>query len=320
MNITEFSALAAEKMEKYLREEMQEDVAVRAEEVMKLNDRRLYGLCFEKGDEPMPTYYLNDLFERYLRGADPDELVRELAELYQSNRENGPVLAEELPDMHYRNIRRRAGLRLVGMDHNREYLKTVPFKDVGNGYALICDVQIKASDGGLFSTVVTNDIAQQYGYDMEKLFKAALDNAWKSNAALLRGARELSFGYETENGQETCYVLTTDRQRFGAAALFYPGTQAMIAHVLGEDYIAIPSSLHEFIILRESSVPDPQQINHLVREANSTIVGPDEVLSENILKYSKSTGKLSLLTESEEMLPETEDFICGTLEEQACAG
>lgn len=320
MNITEFSALAAEKMEKYLREEMQEDVAVRAEEVMKLNDRRLYGLCFEKGDEPTPTYYLNDLFERYLRGTDPEELVRELAEQYISNRENGPVPAEELPDMHYRNIRRRAGLRLVGMDHNREYLKTVPYRDVGNGYALICDVQIKASDGGLFSTVVNNDIAQQYSYDMEKLFKAALDNAWKSNAASLRGARELSFGYETESGQETCYVLTTDRQRFGAAALFYPGTQAMIAHVLGEDYIAIPSSLHEFIILRESSVPDPRQINQLVREANSTIVGPDEVLSENVLKYSKRTGKLSLLAEAEEMLPEEEDFICGAFEEQACAG
>ena len=78
----------------------------------------------------------------------------------------------------------------------------------------------------------------------------------------------------------------------GAAALFYPGTQAMIAHVLDEDYLAIPSSLHEFIIIRASRIQDMAHLQKMVYEANRRIVSPEDVLSDNVLRYSKGTGKL----------------------------
>ncbi len=295
MNNADLNVLAAEKLEAYLREEMREDVDVCPEEVMKINDQHLYGLSIMKGEGPAPTFYVNDMFRMVEHGADMDVLVRNLAEAYLAGRNRGPRPAEDLPSMEFRTIKRKVGLRLVGKDYNREYLKTVPYKDVGNGYALICDVQIKASDGGVFSTVVTNEAVEQYHYDMEKLFGTAMENAWKTNAASLRNAHELICGDDAGDGEDTCYILTTDRERFGAAALFYPGTQAMIAHVLKEDYIAIPSSLHEFIIVRASRVPDLQHMKQMVREANSTIVAPDEVLSDNLLRYSTSTKELSPL-------------------------
>ena len=321
MNITEFTELAAEKVEQYLREEMQVDDVVQTEEVRKINDQCLHGLSIEKKGAPfkgdaVPTYYLEEMHDAFLRGADMDVLVQGLAKAYINTLNFGPIPAEEIPDMEYRTIRRRVGLRLVGKDYNKEFLKTVPYKDVGNGYALLCDVQMKASDGGLFGTLVTNEMAEEYHYDMDKLFRDALDNAWKSKSATLRGAGELmrmcaegpgeageAGGYASEEAEpddrETCYVLTTEMPRYGAAALFYPGTQAMIAHVLGEDYVAIPSSLHEFMIVRASQIEDPGFLQQLVREANCTVVGPDEVLSDNILKYSRDTGQLSLLTEDD---------------------
>ena len=150
----------------------------------------------------------------------------------------------------------------------------------------------------MFSTVVTNSIAEEYGYDMDELFEAALENAWRSNAASLNPASRLvdpADEADEADEQESCYVLNTNRERFGAAALFYPGTQAMIAHVLGEDYIAIPSSLHEFIIIRSSQVKDPGHIQSMVVEANRRIVCPEDVLSDNVLYYSKGKGELSLL-------------------------
>ena len=318
MNITEFTALAAEKVEQYLREEMQEEVVVQTEEVRKINDQCLHGLSIEKKGAPfegdaVPTYYVEEMYHAFLSGADMDDLVQGLAKAYINTCSFGPIPVEKIPDMEYRTIRHRVGLRLVGKDYNKEFLKTVPYKDVGNGYALLCDVKMKASDGGLFGTLVTNDMAEEYHYDIDRLFRDALDNAWKSKSAILRGVNELTRQYAEESGgaemclseetepddRETCYVLTTDRPRYGAAALFYPGTQAMIAHVLGEDYVAIPSSLHEFMIVRASKVGDPGFLQQLVREANCTVVGPDEVLSDNILKYSRETGQLSLLTEDD---------------------
>ena len=338
MNITEFTALAAERVEQYLRDEMQEDVVVKIEEVRKINDQCLHGLSIQKKDarregEAVPTYYMEEMHHAFLCGVDMDDLVQGLAKAYINTLSFGPIPAEEIPDMEYKNIRRRVGLRLVGKDYNKAFLKTVPFKDVGNGYALLCDIQMRASDGGLFGTLVTNDMAEEYQYDMDKLFQDAMDNAWRSKSATLRGAGELMRMYEGDTGEEdslsekaepddreTCYVLTTERPRYGAAALFYPGTQAMIAHVLGEDYVAIPSSLHEFMIVRASQIEDPGFLQQLVREANRTVVGPDEVLSDNILKYSRETGQLSLLAEDDVLSTCVEDRLMHELSGQTWSG
>ena len=295
MNIKEFTALAAEEVLKRLREEGDDVTSVKTAEVMKINDQIMYGLTFHTGEDPAPTFYLNGMFDLYNAGEDMDSLLKQLVWAYRDGMAEAPV-PEELPDMEFSKAKAKAGLRLVGKEYNKEYLKTVPYRDVGNGYALICDLQVGASDGGVFSTVVTNGLAEDYGYDMEELFEAALENAWRSNAASLNSASRLmdfAEGPEQTGEKETCYVLTTNRERYGAAALFYPGTQAMIAHVLEEDYVAIPSSLHEFIIIRASQVKDPEHLQRLVYEANHRIVCPEDVLSDNMLRYSRDTGALT---------------------------
>ena len=62
--------------------------------------------------------------------------------------------------------------------------------------------------------------------------------------------------------------------------------------MLDEDYLAIPSSLHEFIIIRASRIQDMAHLQKMVYEANRRIVSPEDVLSDNVLRYSKGTGKL----------------------------
>ena len=301
MNINEFTAFAAEEVLSRIPEEVRDSVSVQTAEVLKVNDQIMHGLAFHRGEEPAPTFYLDDLFERYRHGADPKEILQELADTYIDCYADADAFGEEMPvpveipDLQYKNIRRKTGVRLLGMDYNRRYLETVPYRDVGNGYALISEVQIKASDGGLFSTVITKAMAEEYAYDMESVFDTALERAWRTNAASFIPAEDAISGEGRYDKSESVWVLSTSRQRFGAVALFYPGTQAMIADVLEESYIAIPSSLHEFIIIRESTAIDTAHLQRLVREANQTIVSPEDVLSDNILRYCKSRRVLQKL-------------------------
>ena len=295
MNIKEFTALAAEEVLSCLRENGVDEVSVQTTQLMKMNDQQLYGLTFQRNDDPAPTYYLNEMFRAYSSGENPENLFRCLAAAYLHDRLNGPT-PEEIPDLEYRKVKSKTGVRLLGKDYNEQYLQTVPHKDVGNGFALICEVQIGASDGGLFSTIVTKSMAEEYDYDMDQLFKIALENAWRTNPASLR---PISGMLGEAGGPESCYVLTTRRQMYGAAALFYPGTQSMVAETLGEDFFAIPSSVHEFIIIGESQVEDPETLRHMVIEANHIVVAPEDVLSDNLLYYSKSTGNLSLVLPEE---------------------
>ena len=314
MNIKEFTAHAAEEVLEYLPDDLRERVSVEETEVMKVNDQVLHGLAFHRGDEPAPTFYLDDLFRLYQDGACVGELLRDMAETYTESYARGEFSAEararleggvpfpvEIPDLSYDKVKQKVGVRLLGMDYNRKFLKTVPFRDVGNGYALIADAQIGASDGGVFSTVITNRMAEEYDYDMDVIFNSALDNAWRTNAAMFTPAEEVMGGDDWPEGETSCWLLTTNRPRCGAAALFYPGTQTMIADVLDEDYFAIPSSLHEFIIVRARVVTDPSHLCRLVKEANRTIVCQEDILSDSLLYYSKSTGAMS------RVLPEEND-------------
>ena len=57
-----------------------------------------------------------------------------------------------------------------------------------------------------------------------------------------------------------------------------------------------------------------------MREANCTVVGPDEVLSDNILKYSRDTGQLSLLTEDDVFPACVEDRLMQELSERTWDG
>ena len=295
MNINEFSALAAEEVLKCLREEGEDQVTIQTTQLMKMNDQVLHGLTFQKGEDPAPTYYLDEMFSAYTAGVEAEELFPGLARAYQDNLANGPM-PTEIPNLEYRRVRHKVGVRLLGMDYNSQFLKTVPYREVGNGYALVCEVHVGSTGGGRFSTIVTKDMADEYGYKMDELFDTALETAWKTHAASFDPINKL---LDPEDEEETCFVLSTNRQMYGAAALFYPGTQNMIAHILNEGYYAIPSSLHEFIIMRESQVPDPERLRQMVIEANRTVVRPEEVLSDNLLYYSKSTGDLSQVLPAE---------------------
>ena len=221
MNINDFTAQAAEEIVRYLPEHVRRDVSVETTEVMKINDQIMHGLVFHSGDEPAPAYYLDELYELYLHGESVEDLLRGLAQAYvetyaaENSNETGvsypslPVPAE-IPDLSSRAVGRKAGVRLLSKEYNREFLKTVPYRDVGNDYALIADIQIKASDGGVFSTVITNSMAEEYNYDMGTIFDAALENAWRSNAASLRGASELTDGAAEEDGKEISYTIKQD--------------------------------------------------------------------------------------------------------------
>ena len=85
-------------------------------------------------------------------------------------------------------------------------------------------------------------------------------------------------GYTVTNLQTFFHTLT-----YGAAALFLPGIIERIHERLGESFFAIPSSIHEFLIIPESSGVTMSVLNSMCREANQTVVRYNEILSDNVL-------------------------------------
>ena len=66
-------------------------------------------------------------------------------------------------------------------------------------------------------------------------------------------------------------------------SLFMPDVIDQIHGRLGQSFFAIPSSVHEFIIIPESSGMTMAALNNMCREANATVVRYNEILSDNVL-------------------------------------
>lgn len=95
--------------------------------------------------------------------------------------------------------------------------------------------------------------------------------------------------------QEDCfpeiYVLINRESLFGASVILYPDYLRKLAERMGTDLYVLPSSIHEVIAVTTSGM-EPSDLQDLVKTVNGTgwAVRPNEVLSNNVYRYSRDGG------------------------------
>lgn len=213
-------------------------------------------------------------------------------------------------DMNWKTIKDKLCVRLLEIERNKELLSNVPYADVGNGLALAVDIDLPDNSDGEDRVVITKAMARQLDVDEETLLSAAMRNAAIIDPPVFVNMSIALFGSERKNllnrteplqasEIDNMYVLTTETEKMGASALFYLGIKERVGDILGRGYYILPSSVHEIIIVPESTYTDEKNLCNLVKEANSTIVEPPEVLSDNVFHYNKETKSISVVTVDE---------------------
>ncbi|MBR0373509.1 MAG: hypothetical protein IJH91_03140 [Mogibacterium sp.] len=269
-------------------------VTVRPQEITKANDQKLYGICFQReGSLSAPTYYVDDFFDLYLQGTPMQELMERLYKTYRAGPAVSPVLADaELPP--YNKVKKQFTLRLLEKARNELFLENVPYREVGNGLVLVCDISFFSEEDGIYKTTINQDIVDKEGYDVDRMFRDALRNAPRIDPPRMMG-NDLEPEDDVAEGVYKMLCLTTRSGSFGAAALFYPGMLRELEHIVEESYFVLPVSLHELLILPQSAVEDPEFLISLAPSANARI-HPSEVLTDRILYYDRIAGELLTLT------------------------
>ncbi|OLR55392.1 hypothetical protein BHK98_04500 [Hornefia porci] len=306
MNSTEFCREMMNKIPEFIPMDARAGLELSMQEVVKVNDQVLHGLVFrQETRNAAPTFYLDDAYRDHERGMSMDLIADNIAKAYMETKDMGPVSMERMPmEMPYESIREQITMRLVEVKRNRQFLQDRPCMNVGHGLAVALDIQISDENGaGLVS--ITNDLMEHNGYDRRELFENAMADAWRNAPPTLRDMQSSLFGIGGDNildntgsvaseDKAMMYVLSNSECRYGAAAMFYPGMQEKIAESLGEGYYALPSSLHEYLIILESFGLDPAELTKMVREANRNegVVSPKDVLSDQVLHYDREAKHL----------------------------
>lgn len=138
-------------------------------------------------------------------------------------------------------------------------------------------------------TLVPVDIEDFGGMSKDSVYEQAMVN---TNLTMKEPIRKIQIGSAIGYGYD-----------FGATAVVTDRT-AQILCGKSSNFILIPSSVHEFIILEDTGEHCVEYLLQMLRDTNknSNIVKPNEVLSNNLYYYDGDTGKCSILEVSDEIV------------------
>ena len=302
MDIKEFTNIIKEELPDFLPDDVYEDLTIDDVEVAKMNDQKLHGLTFRpKGSDAAPTLYIDDLYERHQNGEDLGFLLIDLANRYEEAR-HAPVPPDI--DISWEKVMDNLSFRLLEKRRNTDFLANMPYADVGNGLALIVDINMPGDRNGDWRIAVNHGVMEALGVDKETLFFKAMDDVLVNDPPVLSDMTQALFSPDKENLLDRSdpidpsdlggmYVLTTESGNLGASALFYPDVQEKAAELMGSGYYVLPSSVHECILVPDTAGHNEKDLCAMVKEANRTVVEPKDVLSDNVYHFDKDSRQLT---------------------------
>lgn len=307
MTKSDFLQYAVKNLKAHLPEDLADaeisDVAV------KKNGEELHGIMIGKEDGIWPIIYMDAAFEEHSKGRSLYEILEEAAKTLE--RALGWDARKSMePLLQYENAREEIFLSMCDPDMNREMLQTCPSMRVGELRAVF-RANVPTVEGEQASMLITDDLMRAWDITYEELCQDALNNEIEKRPPQLWSLSDIASSpfSDPENLYESMadgegaafeeqqiYVLTNSNREFGASVLAREDVLKRVGEITGGDYIVLPSSIHEVIIVPASfehqNGDDAALLEDMVKEVNESVVLPQERLSYKVQHYDAQKNVL----------------------------
>ena len=291
MNFDEFKKEVEAVVKDYLPDEYK-DAKVSIANVSKI------GMTYDsltvrpEGQVASPAANLNAFFEDYEDGKPFDEVMDDIADVLQTQAPEHMKNMSWLLD--YDQAKDHLFIRVSNAEKNEELISKAPHKMVDD-LVITCHIAVDQGPNGMASTVVNNDLMEHYGISEETLFKDAMEKAPEVMPVKIDSMYNVISGMMPEvmaddmlpdapaPGMTDMMIVTNQAMVNGASALFYPGVMDDISEKMGGNFVMLPSSTNEVIIVPDRG--DYQMLEHMVKDINSGCVDPKEQLSDHVYHY-----------------------------------
>ena len=266
--------------------------------VQKLNKNNgivLYGLTvLEDEINISATIYLEPYYEVY-EDTGMEYILDRLERVYEENKPEQSFDISKILD--YESIKENLRAKLINYELNREFLKEVPhrrFLDL----AIVAYIALEMEEEieGNATITVKNNLQQTWKVDTEELIDTALENI-RGDVVVANMSEyvDLSLFGDTENLFDI-YVLTNRLKLHGAVAMLQKDRLKQFSEELKKETLTIlPSSIHECLIINaEDEDKDTDELKEMVKEVNETVVSDQDILSNNVYIYNRTTDKITI--------------------------
>lgn len=329
MNFNEF----IEEIKTIVKEFLGKDVKIEVKTVLKNNGVKLTGLVIMEGENNCaPNIYLNHYYSQYQQGRYMRDIAYEISEYYEKNRIRTSLDISCFMD--FEKISDQICFRLINREKNRELLEEIPYipyldlaiifygvikeESIGNGSILIKNEHLKKWnvtakmlwDKAFKNTpklypgtiipmeeMIISMLHERIRKDMEKCVQKQLNTSVKVTDKMVEPIVKEALGDISKDVTELeMYVLSNREKYFGASSLLYENILKEFADHMKSDYYILPSSVHEVILVPVKDREDEkEQLANMVREVNCTELDTEDILSDGVYLFERSTGLVSRL-------------------------
>ena len=267
MNYTEFmNAMLCE-----IRGQVDAQVRTELYTVTKNNGTRRTGILFKQEDSNLaPTIYLEEFYQKYLKGQQVPDLADSICSIYQEIRVKKTCDYQNLFD--FNHVKEHIVYKLIRRDANEELLKQIPYEPFLD-LAVVYYIQIDNTRFGSAAIQIRNEHLRYWRVEMEEIRRLAEKNTPRIYPVQIRQIVRFM------------YVATNEQCSLGAAVMRYPDFREKVRGMIRGDFYILPSSIHEVILVPESFGLEPERMQEMVKEINQTGVAPEEVLSDSVYYF-----------------------------------
>jgi hypothetical protein len=274
-----------------------EGMSLQIHTALKNNGRERVGLTImDKRVNISPTIYLEEFYKQFQNGYTIQNITERILEVYHEVKFEHTWHVHTVKD--FEMMRSKIVYKLIHAKKNEVLLKSMPYIAYLD-FAIIFYILFEVDESGTATIPITHELTQLWGVSLDEIQQNAFCNAPTLLPASFKPMQivinELmgTNCVEGECIEDLMFVLTNSLRTFGAACILYDGILDKISEEIGENFYILPSSIHEMIIVPESSSPSRAHLDEMITEVNQTQVDEEEVLSDCVYYYDCKTKTLS---------------------------
>lgn len=300
MDFDEFKSTLMDLVSKEVEDRGLEDISLKLTTVDS-PDGMTERLMVSVGESKMSmAFRLKEIYRDVENGEDIDHAVFKIVNTIE---DNITVVKTKEADVKsfvtdYDKVKDHTYLRMIPGDS--PVLKDTPHKMIED-MALVVNIHLEnfSDENGRSVVVVSKPLMDMYGIDEAQLFADAEKNSLANEPLVLTPLgdmiKHLIEAEEIPSPEDVGIVtfIATNKSGFqGAAVAAYPDFCEKAAETLGGSFYMLPSSVHEFILIKDDGTPKAKDLNKMVKNVNETVLEARDFLSDQCYHYDAKTKVL----------------------------
>lgn len=254
-------------------------------------------LIKEPGRRYAPNIYLDSFYSRYLSGEDFQEMLEEILQLYELNKNNLQFDLELLTS--FDCMRDRIIMRLMNYERNRKLLEDCPYlmwQDLAVTFRWVAS----QDEEGVSSSLIGCDLMKSWGTSPEELYELARENMPRCFPARVMNMYDMiECMHQNQDDDEELddlmtedldnliplFVMSNEQKINGATAVLYPDMLKTLSLQCHGNFYILPSSVHELIVLPYPRADQGETLKGMVKNVNEEVISNDDYLSDHVYYY-----------------------------------